>query len=133
MSLDDTLQKLDGTHPSLDDQALIEGLKVDLEVLSKNTAPKSPSKLPKIKPDQGKGSWQGAQIFFNLDEKELREKATTSPSELAIGDWKRLLSPAAFRVTRLNTGPEPAFSSDLVKVNDPGIFLCVNCEGKLFD
>ena len=78
-------------------------------------------------------SSQGAQIFFNLDEKELREKATTSPSELAIGDWKRLLSPAAFRVTRLNTGPEPAFSSDLVKVNDPGIFLCVNCEGKLFD
>ena len=58
MSLEDTLEKLDGTHPSLDDQALIEGLKVDLEVLSKNTAPKSPSKLPKIKPDQGKGSWQ---------------------------------------------------------------------------
>ena len=58
MSFEDTLQKLDGTHPSLDDQALIEGLKVDLEVLSKNTAPKSPSKLPKIKPEQGKGSWQ---------------------------------------------------------------------------
>ena len=58
MSLEDTLEKLDGTHPSLDDQALIEGLKVDLEVLSKNTAPKSPSKLPKIKPEQGKGSWQ---------------------------------------------------------------------------
>ena len=58
MSLEDTLQKLDGTHPSLDDQALIEGLKVDLEVLSKNTAPKSPSKLPKIKPEQSNGSWQ---------------------------------------------------------------------------
>ena len=70
---------------------------------------------------------------MDLTDDELNEKAKLNPSELAIGDWKRILSPEAFRVTRLKTGTEPAFSSDLVKVNDAGIFCCVNCEGKLFD
>ena len=70
---------------------------------------------------------------MDLTDEELQEKAKSSPSELAIGDWKRILSPDAFRITRLKVGTEPAFSSDLVKVNDAGIFCCVNCEGKLFD
>ena len=68
-----------------------------------------------------------------MNSEELLEKAKSSPSELAIGDWKRILTPAQYRVTRLKTGPEPAFSSDLIKVNDAGTFCCVNCEGKLFD
>ena len=74
-----------------------------------------------------------AQVFINLSEKELCEKAKLTPSELALGDWKRILTPAQFRVTRLKTGPEPAFSSALIKVNDPGIFCCVCCGGKVFD
>ena len=63
----------------------------------------------------------------------MRKKAKLTPSELALGDWQRILSPEQFGVTRLKTGPEPAYSSDLVKVNDPGIFCCANCESKLFD
>ena len=76
---------------------------------------------------------QQTQIFLDLSNEELREKAKSSPSELAIGDWKRILNPETFRITRLKTGPEEAFSSNLVKLNDAGIFCCANCEGKLFD
>ena len=76
---------------------------------------------------------QPDQTFFELDEDELRVKAKTDPSELSLGDWKRILTPEAFRVTRLKTGSEVAFSSDMVKIYDEGIFRCVNCEGKLFD
>ena len=71
--------------------------------------------------------------FSELTEEELKEKAKSEPSELELGDWKRILSPEAFRVTRLKTGSEVAFSSDMVKIYGAGIFCCVNCEGKLFD
>ena len=39
----------------LDDKALLDAFKVDLEFLSK--VPRSPSKLPKINATQGTGNW----------------------------------------------------------------------------
>ena len=42
---------------ALDDKALLDAFKVDLQFLSKNV-PKSPSKLPRINATHGSGNWQ---------------------------------------------------------------------------
>jgi len=69
--------------------------------------------------------------FSNSSISELQEKAKTEPLELSLGDWKRILTPAQFHVTRLK-GTERAFTSPLNKINKNGNFLCVNCENSLF-
>ena len=66
---------------------------------------------------------------------ELRKRAKESPKELTIEDWKLILTPEQFRVTRLRANEEP-FSSGLVEqmnLDENGIFRCVCCEGALFD
>jgi len=72
------------------------------------------------------------EVFPNLSNADLEKKAKADPCELALGDWKRILTPEQFNVTRLN-GTEQAFTSDLNKVNEPGTFLCVSCDNNLFD
>lgn len=47
-------------------------------------------------------------------------------------EWKELLSPEAFRVTRQH-GTERAFSSDMCTAFEPGKYACVCCETLLFD
>ena len=65
---------------------------------------------------------------------ELRKNAKKSPKELTIDDWKLILTPEQFRVTRLRENEEP-FTSGLEKMNldEKGIFRCVCCDGALFD
>ena len=46
-------------------------------------------------------------------------------------DWKRLLTPEAFRVTRLK-GTEPAFSGKYNDCKTPGTYDCVCCGQPLF-
>ncbi len=46
--------------------------------------------------------------------------------------WRELLSPAVFRVTR-QAGTEPAFSSDMCSLFEPGRYACACCHSPLFD
>ena len=66
---------------------------------------------------------------------ELRKKAKTSPKELSIDDWKLILTPEQFQVTRMQQNEEP-FTSGLEKLanlDENGVFRCVCCDGALFD
>jgi peptide methionine sulfoxide reductase msrA/msrB len=47
-------------------------------------------------------------------------------------EWQALLSPEAFRVTRLK-GTERPHSSDMCSLFEPGIYACVCCDTLLFD
>jgi methionine-R-sulfoxide reductase len=47
-------------------------------------------------------------------------------------DWKRLLTPEQFRVTRQH-GTEMAFSGEYCEAHSPGIYACVCCATELFD
>lgn len=47
-------------------------------------------------------------------------------------EWRQLLSPAEYRVTR-EAGTERAFSSEMCSLFEPGIYTCVCCETVLFD
>ena len=64
---------------------------------------------------------------------ELRQTAKVSPMDLSTADWRLVLTPAQFRITRLRVNEEP-FSSGLEKMDleEKGIFRCVCCESPLF-
>lgn len=47
-------------------------------------------------------------------------------------EWKALLTPAQFQITRLK-GTEPAGSGALCKAHDAGKYTCVCCDALLFD
>ncbi|MFH6967039.1 peptide-methionine (R)-S-oxide reductase MsrB [Flavobacterium sp. FlaQc-28] len=47
-------------------------------------------------------------------------------------EWKQLLTPEEFQVTRLK-GTERSFSSELCSLFDPGIYECKCCSTLLFD
>ncbi len=62
------------------------------------------------------------------------EAATTATDPrwlLSDAEWKRRLSPEAFRVLRLE-GTEPPFSSPLNKEKREGVFRCAGCRLALF-
>merc|ERR1711997_95638 len=63
---------------------------------------------------------------------ELRKIARSTPNELKLGDWQRVLTPEQFKVTRLNC-TELRNTSPLNNVHERGIFHCVNCDNPLFD
>jgi peptide-methionine (R)-S-oxide reductase len=47
-------------------------------------------------------------------------------------EWRRLLSPDAFRILRL-AGTEPAFNNEFWNSHADGIYLCGGCDRPLFD
>lgn len=47
-------------------------------------------------------------------------------------EWRRLLTPEQFDATR-KKGTEPAHSSDMCALFEPGEYYCVNCDTPLFD
>lgn len=47
-------------------------------------------------------------------------------------EWRALLDPESFQVTRL-AGTERAFSSDMCSRFEPGLYECVCCSTQLFD
>ena len=75
---------------------------------------------------------ESKEAFQSLSTCELKVKAKSEPDKLALGDWKRILSPQEYNVTRLK-GTERAFTSDMNDVKEEGIFLCSNCEVPVFD
>lgn len=48
------------------------------------------------------------------------------------GEWRRLLSPEQYRVTR-QKGTERPFSSGMCSLFEPGLYACVCCGTLLFD
>ena len=72
------------------------------------------------------------QSFPDASVSELKLKAIETPQDLSLGDWKNILTPQQFKITRLK-GTERAFTSDLNNVNEDGNFLCINCENNLFN
>jgi len=52
--------------------------------------------------------------------------------EKTENEWKAILSPEQFRITRLK-GTERAHSSDMCNLFEPGKYSCVCCDTPLFD
>ena len=52
--------------------------------------------------------------------------------EKTLGEWREVLSPESFHVTREH-GTERAFSSQMCTLFHPGIYACVGCGTRLFD
>jgi len=50
----------------------------------------------------------------------------------AEAEWRRQLSDEEYRVTR-QAGTEPAFSSRMCHLFEPGIYSCLCCDSLLFD
>lgn len=68
-------------------------------------------------------------LFQNAAAETRRKvfKVTKTDSE-----WRKILTPAQFHVLRKH-GTEPAGSSPLDKVYDPGTYYCAGCDQALFD
>jgi len=47
-------------------------------------------------------------------------------------EWREILSDEEYRILR-ESGTEPRFSSDLIDVEDEGVFTCAGCGTELFD
>ncbi len=47
-------------------------------------------------------------------------------------EWKRILSPEQFQITRLK-GTERAFTGEYCEAHDPGKYACICCDSLLFD
>ena len=75
---------------------------------------------------------ESKQAFESLSTEELTDVAKSEPTKLQLGDWKRILTPEQYRVTRLK-GTERAGTSELNEVDGKGTFLCSNCENPSFD
>ena len=75
---------------------------------------------------------ENSQTFSHLGDDELRIVAEQKPGELKLGDWRRILSPDEYQITRLK-GTERAFSSPLNQIKDDGTFVCKGCKNPLFD
>jgi peptide methionine sulfoxide reductase msrA/msrB len=52
--------------------------------------------------------------------------------EKSDAEWRAQLSPEQYRITR-EKGTEPAFSSDMCSLFEPGRYACVCCDSLLFD
>ncbi|MGH9007600.1 MAG: peptide-methionine (R)-S-oxide reductase MsrB [Acidimicrobiales bacterium] len=55
----------------------------------------------------------------------------TREVELSDAEWKERLSPERFRVLRMSD-TEPAWSGELLHVDDDGVFRCAGCDAELF-
>ena len=59
------------------------------------------------------------QSFPDASVSELKIKAIETPQDLSLGDWKNILTPQQFTITRLKrTDPAIAESSDPIPIPD---------------
>ncbi len=69
------------------------------------------------------------------DVMKFAEKGNPTPAkriEKSEDEWKKILSPAQFSITRLK-GTERAFTGEYCEAHDPGLYECVCCGTLLFD
>ena len=70
-----------------------------------------------------------------LDVIKLAENGNPAPDrrvEKTLEEWKALLTPEQYNITRLK-GTERAFSSELCSYFEPGRYACICCGTELFD
>jgi len=70
-----------------------------------------------------------------IDVLKFARKGNPSPDRVVVkteAEWKALLTPEQYRITRLK-GTERPFSSQMCSLFSPGIYACVCCETLLFD
>ena len=70
-------------------------------------------------------------IFSSPIKASAASKSSDASWSLSNADWKKRLSPQAYKVLR-EEGTEPPFSSLLNEEKRDGIFLCAGCEAPLF-
>jgi peptide-methionine (R)-S-oxide reductase len=66
---------------------------------------------------------------------EYTQKGNEAPArrvEKTLEEWKDILTPEEFRVTR-QQGTEARQSSEFCSLYEPGIYGCVSCSTELFD
>lgn len=69
------------------------------------------------------------------DVTDFAEQLNPPPERIVEKDdssWRAELTPEQYRVTRAR-GTEPAFSSEMCHLFEPGLYACVCCETPLFD
>jgi len=71
-------------------------------------------------------NWNDVLDYTKTNPKPDREVRKTEE------EWKNLLTPEQFRVTR-NHGTERPFSGEYCEAHTAGIYACVCCETELFD
>src|SRR5438105_4044024 len=72
-------------------------------------------------------NWQDVLHFASDGNQPPNHKVVKTDAQ-----WREQLSPEEFRVTRTGA-TEPAFSSEMCNLFEPGIYACVCCETVLFD
>jgi peptide-methionine (R)-S-oxide reductase len=75
------------------------------------------------------GSWP---VWAGAGRAEAASKAKDPRWQLSEAEWKRRLTPEAYRVLRLE-GTEPAFSSPLNQEKRQGVYQCAGCRLPLFE
>lgn len=76
-----------------------------------------------------------AEVLSWQDVMRLVKEGNPAPDrvvERSDQDWRAALSPDQYRITR-EKGTEPAFSSTLCSLFEPGRYACVCCDSLLFD
>jgi len=66
---------------------------------------------------------------------EIAREGNPAPDrrvERTDGEWRAILTPEQFRVTR-GRGTERPFSSELCSLFEPGLYACLCCDTLLFD
>lgn len=61
----------------------------------------------------------------------MTDQASERPQPQTDEEWKRRLTDEQYRVLRAG-GTEPAGTSELLKIDDDGVFRCVGCGTELF-
>ena len=70
-----------------------------------------------------------ADIIHNTQKGNLAPERRVEKTE---AEWKEILSPEVFQITRLK-GTERAHSSDMCSLFEPGLYACACCGTLLFD
>lgn len=58
--------------------------------------------------------------------------STDDPARRSDGEWRQRLTDDQFRILR-DAGTEPAGTSELLHVDEDGVFRCAGCDADLFD
>jgi peptide-methionine (R)-S-oxide reductase len=78
-----------------------------------------------------KGDPKQVTIVEFTDAGERKEKLTVPMVRKTDDEWKKLLSPLSFEVTR-RAGTERPYTGENPQVHDKGVFRCICCDTALF-
>jgi peptide-methionine (R)-S-oxide reductase len=78
-----------------------------------------------------KGDPKQVTIVEFTDAGERKEKLRVPAIKKTDDEWKKLLSPLSFEVTR-HAGTERPYTGENLQVHDQGVFRCICCDTALF-